>query len=167
VIYDVLASWAVPETSSRWRRAAHERFGHAFHPAAMREDDAVLRGGGLGSLATSATSSAGRLGNRAVFADVRALSSRHGKLSKRSTVPRPLLPDGQIKHAGRRRAFEAGDWKPGFGPEGRVSHSTASVERTTGTSTSARRTGASALLTSSALAGRMEASARGSRSDQA
>ena len=44
VIYDVRASWAVPETITHGRRAADEPVGHAFIKQRMREDDAVFGG---------------------------------------------------------------------------------------------------------------------------
>ena len=93
VIYDVRASWAVPETIlAAGGVPLINRVGHAFIKQRMREDDAVF-GGEVSAHYYFRDFSQADSGT-VPFLLMCELVSRHGKLSKVARpVPRPLLPD--------------------------------------------------------------------------
>ena len=88
VIYDVRASWAVPEAISEAGGVPlMNRVGHAFIKQRMREEDAVFARRGVGALLLPRLL-AGRFGDGAVPADVRArVAARQAERGARA-VPR-------------------------------------------------------------------------------
>ena len=91
VIYDVRASWAVPETIERAGGIPIvNRVGHAFIKQRMREVGRGLRRGGLGALLLPRLL-AGGLGRDPVPADVRARVAPGEAQRRAPPVPRPLL----------------------------------------------------------------------------
>ena len=123
VIYDVRASWAVPEAIERAGGVALvNRVGHAFIKQRMREEDAVFARRGVGALLLPRLL-AGRLGRRAVPADVRArLAARQAaaRCSRRSARGTSSPARSTRRSPTSRRSSQ--ELKERFGAEGRVSH---------------------------------------------
>ena len=103
VIYDVRASWAVPETIERRRRdTAREPRRARLHQAADACGGRRLRRRGLGALLLPRLL-AGRHRSRAVPRHARAaLAQRRAAVGAPPAVPRALLPDRRDQHARRR-----------------------------------------------------------------
>ena len=143
VIYDVRASWAVPETiEAAGGEPVVSRVGHAFIKLLMREDRRRLRGRGLGALLLPRLL-AGRLRSRPVPAHARAdLEGRGEALGAAAAVPRALLHHRRDQHARRGRPREARrSSRSASDRRARSRTSTASrSRRRTGTSTSGPRT---------------------------
>ena len=104
VIYDVRASWAVPEAIlRRRRRAAREPRRARVHQAADARRGRGLRRRGLGALLLPRLH-AGRLRRDPVPAHARArLGARAEAERDPGAVPLALLPHRRDQHAGRRR----------------------------------------------------------------
>ena len=122
IIYDVRASWAVPETIERAGGIPLiNRVGHAFIKLRMRKEE-HLRGRGLRPLLLPGLLP-GRLGGRAVPAHARA------RLAKRPEAVRDPAPfreryfiTGELNTPVPDVALKLQELKERFGPEGKVSH---------------------------------------------
>ena len=107
VIYDVRASWAVPEAI---RDAGGEplinRVGHAYIKQRMREEHAVF-GGEVSAHYYFRDFSQADSGDDSLPADVRARFTSREAERGAGAVPRALLHHRRDQHAGRRRPLEA------------------------------------------------------------
>ena len=137
VIYDVRASWAVPETIERAGGEAADEPGRArVHQAPHAQGGRRLRRRGLGALLLPRLL-AGRLGRGPVPAPARAdLEARPEAVGAPRSLPRALLPHRRDQHAGRGRGAEAAGAEGAL--RGRAGSRTSTASRsstTTGTST--------------------------------
>ena len=137
VIYDVRASWAVPETIERAGGEAADQPGRPrVHQAPHAQGGRRLRRRGLGALLLPRLL-AGRLGRGPVPAPARAdLEARPEAVRAPRALPRALLPHRRDQHAGRRRGAEAAGAEGAL--RGRRGSRTSTASRsstTTGTST--------------------------------
>ena len=104
IIYDVRASWAVPETIERAGGVPLiNRVGHAFIKHRMRKDDAAFGGEVSGALLLPRVL-AGGLRSRPLPAHARAdLEARQQAVGDPRAVPLPLLHHGRDQHPRLRR----------------------------------------------------------------
>jgi phosphomannomutase len=122
VIYDVRASWAVPETIlAAGGEPLVNRVGHAFIKQRMREDDAVF-GGEVSAHYYFRDFSQADSGT-VPFLLMCELVSRHGKLSKALDRFRDrYFLTGEINTPVADVPAKLQELEDRFGPEGRVSH---------------------------------------------
>ena len=123
VIYDVRASWAVPETVERLGGTALvNRVGHAFIKHRMRAEERAVRRRGVGPLLLPRLQP-GRLGHRPRAARAgAALAARPAVLGDPAAAARALLPLRRDQHAGPGRGVEAPGGEGALGREGKVTH---------------------------------------------
>ena len=95
VIYDVRASWAVPETIERGGIPLVNRVGHAFIKQRMRSDGAVFARRGVGALLLPRLLP-GRYRRRPVPRDARAPVEGRRRAPAPAAVSRALLPHREI-----------------------------------------------------------------------
>ena len=143
IIYDVRASWAVPETIERAGGVPLvNRVGHAFIKARMRKEDAAFAGEVSGHYYFRDFSQADS-GVVPFLLMLELISKRGRKLSEiLAPLRATLLHHRRDQHAGRRRRAQAAGAEGALRPA-RAASRTSTGSRstpTTGTSTSARRT---------------------------
>ena len=143
IIYDVRASWAVPETIERaGGMPLVNRVGHAFIKHRMREEGAVF-GGEVSAHYYFRDFSQADSGVVPFLLMLELVSRKGGKLSEiLAPLPLALLHHRRDQHAGRRRGAEAAGAEGALRRRGHgLATSTASRSTpTTGTSTCGRRT---------------------------
>ena len=123
IIYDLRASWAVPETIElRRRRAADQPGRPRVHQAADARRRRCLRRRGLWALLLPRLL-AGGLGGRSLPPDARAgLEGGPQAVGDPRRLSQSLLPDRRAQHGGRRRGGKLQELEQRFGSEGEVSH---------------------------------------------